>query len=74
MPIFKKIVIPKNNSVRMILDGVTDGFEAFALAKLSSEIAQGKPLIYVIRDGTKIAHLQQVLNFIEPNLPVLQFP
>ncbi|WP_375623567.1 MULTISPECIES: transcription-repair coupling factor [unclassified Bartonella] len=74
MPIFKKIVIPQNNSVRMIFDGVTDGFEAFALAKLSSEIAQGKPLIYVVRDGTKIVHLQQVLNFIEPNLSVLQFP
>ncbi|WP_375623258.1 transcription-repair coupling factor [Bartonella sp. TT119HLJHH] len=74
MPIFKKIVIPKNSPVRMIFDGVTDGFEAFALAKLSSEIGQGKPLIYVVHDGTKIAHLQQVLNFIEPNLPVLQFP
>ncbi|GAA5107130.1 transcription-repair coupling factor [Bartonella jaculi] len=74
MPIFKKIVIPKNISPHTIFDGVTDGFEAFALAKLSSEIAQGKPLIYVVRDGTKIAHLQQVLNFIEPNLPILQFP
>ncbi|ETS11531.1 transcription-repair coupling factor [Bartonella quintana] len=74
MPILKKIVIPKNISAHMIFDGVTDGFEAFALAKLSSEIAQGKPLIYVVRDGTKIAHLQQVLNFIEPNLPVLEFP
>ncbi|EJF86003.1 transcription-repair coupling factor [Candidatus Bartonella washoeensis] len=74
MPIFRKIVIPKNISVHTIFDGVTDGFEAFALAKLSSEIAQGKPLIYVVRDGTKIAHLQQVLNFIEPNLPILQFP
>ncbi|EJF77989.1 transcription-repair coupling factor [Candidatus Bartonella washoeensis Sb944nv] len=74
MPIFRKIVIPKNISVHTVFDGVTDGFEAFALAKLSSEIAQGKPLIYVVRDGTKIAHLQQVLNFIEPNLPILQFP
>ncbi|OPB35477.1 transcription-repair coupling factor [Bartonella taylorii] len=74
MPIFKKIVIPKNVSAHITFDGITDGFEAFALAKLSSEIAQDKPLIYVVRDGTKIIHLQQVLNFIEPNLPVLQFP
>ncbi|EJF75900.1 transcription-repair coupling factor [Bartonella alsatica] len=74
MPILKKIIIPKDIPVHMIFDGVTDGFEAFALAKLSSEIAQDKPLIYVVRDGTKIAHLQQVLNFIEPNLPILQFP
>ncbi|MCZ2204292.1 transcription-repair coupling factor [Bartonella sp. A05] len=74
MPIFKKIVIPKDAHVGMIFDGVIDGFEAFALAKLSSEIAQGKPLVYVVRDGTKIANLQQVLSFIEPNLPVVQFP
>ncbi|KEC55116.1 transcription-repair coupling factor [Bartonella koehlerae] len=74
MPIFKKIVIPQNISAHMIFDGITDGFEAFALAQLSSKIAQDKPLVYVIRDGTKIAHLQQILNFIEPNLPVLQFP
>ncbi|MGF7157663.1 transcription-repair coupling factor [Bartonella heixiaziensis] len=74
MPIFKKIVIPKNISVHTVFDGITDGFEAFALAKLSSEIAQGRPLIYVVRDGTKIAHLQQVLNFIDPSVPILQFP
>ncbi|WP_455466882.1 transcription-repair coupling factor [Bartonella sp. B39] len=74
MPILKKFVIPKNISVHTVFDGVTDGFEAFALAKLSSEIAQGKPLIYVVRDGTKITHLQQVLNFINPGVPVLQFP
>ncbi|EJF87884.1 transcription-repair coupling factor [Bartonella vinsonii subsp. arupensis OK-94-513] len=74
MPIFKKIIIPQHISNPMIFDGITDGFEAFALIKLRSEIAQNKPLIYVVRDGTKIAHLQQVLNFIEPNLSVLQFP
>ncbi|WP_455482497.1 transcription-repair coupling factor [Bartonella sp. B35(2025)] len=74
MPIFKKIIIPKNISVHTIFAGVTEGFEAFALAKLSSEISQGKALVYVVRDGTKISHLQQVLNFIEPNLPVIQFP
>ncbi|WP_455475419.1 transcription-repair coupling factor [Bartonella sp. B17] len=74
MSVLKKIVIPKNISAHMTFEGVTDGFEAFALIKLSSEIAKGKPLVYVVRDGTNIAHLQQVLNFIEPNLPVIQFP
>ncbi|WP_455478358.1 transcription-repair coupling factor [Bartonella sp. B10] len=74
MPILKKIIIPKNISAHTIFSGVTDGFEAFSLAKLSSEIAQDKPLIYVVRDGTKITHLQQVLSFIEPSLPVIQFP
>ncbi|UNF46131.1 transcription-repair coupling factor [Bartonella krasnovii] len=74
MTIFKKIIIPSNSPAHIIFDGITDGFEAFALAKLRLEIAQDKPLIYVVRDGTKIAHLEQVLNFIEPNLPVLQFP
>ncbi|UNE55546.1 transcription-repair coupling factor [Bartonella machadoae] len=74
MSMFKKIVIPQHLSAHMIFDGVTDGFEAFALVKLCSTMAQDKPLVYVVRDGTKIAHLQQVLNFIEPNLPVFQFP
>ncbi|WP_336294352.1 transcription-repair coupling factor [Bartonella sp. CB169] len=74
MPILKKIVIPQNTSAYMIFDGVIDGFEAFTLAKLSFEIARDKPLIYVVHDGTKISHLQQVLNFIEPSLPVIQFP
>ncbi|WP_034986861.1 transcription-repair coupling factor [Bartonella florencae] len=74
MSIFKKTIIPQNTSAHMIFDGITDGFEAFALAQLRSEIAQNKPLLYVLRDGTKIAHLQQVLNFIEPNLPIRQFP
>ncbi|MET3590122.1 transcription-repair coupling factor (superfamily II helicase) [Bartonella silvatica] len=74
MPILKKIIIPPKVSAHMVFDEVVDGFEAFALAKLSVDIAQGKPLIYVVRDGTKMAHLQQTLNFIEPNLPVLQFP
>ncbi|WP_455474819.1 transcription-repair coupling factor [Bartonella sp. B30(2025)] len=74
MPIFKKIIIPKDISTRMTFEGVADGFEAFALIKISLEIAKGKPLVYVIRDGTNIAYLQQVLNFIEPNLPVIQFP
>ncbi|EJF82178.1 transcription-repair coupling factor [Bartonella doshiae] len=74
MPIFKKIIIPQNMQSCIIFDGVIDGFEAFALAKLSSTISQGKPLVYVVRDGTKIFYLQQALSFIEPNLPVLQFP
>ncbi|WP_336279301.1 transcription-repair coupling factor [Bartonella sp. CB175] len=74
MSLFKKIIIPKNTSAHMIFDGITDGFEAFAIAKLSSQIAPNKPLIYVVRDGTKIPHLLQTLNFIEPNLPVIQFP
>lgn len=74
MSFFKKIVIPKNTSSQIIFDGIIDGFEAFALSKLCSEIAQDKPIVYVVRDGTKLADLQQVLNFIEPNLPVLQFP
>ncbi|MDD9329200.1 MAG: transcription-repair coupling factor, partial [Bartonella sp.] len=74
MAILKKIVIPPNTHSGMIFDGVVDGFEAFLLAKLSAEIAQDKPLVYVVRDGTKMAYLQQALNFIEPNLSVFQFP
>ncbi|WP_455477537.1 transcription-repair coupling factor [Bartonella sp. B41] len=74
MSIFKKNSIPKKLPVHAIFDGISDGFEAFALVKLSSEIAQNRPLVYVVRDGIKISYLRQVLNFIEPDLPVIQFP
>ncbi|WP_412057973.1 transcription-repair coupling factor [Bartonella sp. DGB2] len=59
---------------RFTLSGVVDGFEGFALAKLQAEIASDKPLIYVMRDGQKISDLQQVLSFVAPQLPLLQFP
>lgn len=74
MPVLKKTIASTNAHISTIFDGVTDGFEPFALAKLSSEIARDRPLVYIMRDGTKIADLQQALSFIEPNLPIFQFP
>ncbi|MFT4359133.1 transcription-repair coupling factor [Bartonella bacilliformis] len=74
MPIFEKIIFPKNQRDSMVIDGVIDGVEAFALAQLSAKIAQGKPLVYIVRDETKIAYLQQALSFVEPHLPILHFP
>jgi transcription-repair coupling factor (superfamily II helicase) len=55
-----------------VIDGVADGYEAFVLARLV-EVAKG-PVIYVLRDGQRMGDVEQVLGFIEPDLPVLQFP
>ncbi|ALE03801.1 transcription-repair coupling factor [Bartonella ancashensis] len=74
MSIFKKIVLPKNTRNLIIFDNVIDGTEAFALSQLCTEIFQGKPFVYVLRDETKITYLQKILNFIDPHLPVFNFP
>ena len=62
----------RNGSV--IIDGVADGYEAFALAQLASEIAPDRPLIFVLRDGQRLPAIAEVLRFAAPGLPVLQLP
>lgn len=58
----------------VIIDGVADGYEAFALAKLAGEIAHDRPLIFVLRDGQRMPILAEILRFVSPGLPVLQLP
>jgi transcription-repair coupling factor (superfamily II helicase) len=55
-----------------VIDGVADGYEAFVLARLV-EVTKG-PVLYVLRDGQRMADFEQMLGFIEPALPVLKFP
>lgn len=74
MSVFKKIGLANNSKDHIVLDGMPDGFEPFALAKLSSEIGQGGPIIYVARDGQRLDDIEQALHFIEPQLPIVQFP
>jgi transcription-repair coupling factor (superfamily II helicase) len=59
-------------NARAVIDGVADGYEAFVLARVV-EAAKGS-VIYVLRDGQRMGDVEQVLSFIEPDLPVLQFP
>ncbi len=55
-----------------VVDGVADGYEAFALAAIAA--AQDGPVVFVARDGQKIPALADILQFVAPGLPVLELP
>lgn len=78
MPVFSKFGLKAGPSVKngkhIVIDGVADGFEAFCLARLVEEIGERGPILYIVRDGQRIADLEQVLNFVSPDLPVLHLP
>jgi transcription-repair coupling factor (superfamily II helicase) len=74
MAAFGKIGLKPETGAHIVIDGVADGFEAFVIAKIAEEAAGKGPLIYVLRDGQRMADVEQVLGFIAPGLPVLQFP
>ncbi|MBO6719810.1 MAG: transcription-repair coupling factor [Rhizobiaceae bacterium] len=56
------------------IDGVADGYEAFALAALNEGLAQDGPLLFVVRDGQRVPSLREALAFAAPSLPVLELP
>ncbi len=58
----------------MAIDGVADGYEAFAVASLVSEMSPKGPIIHVLRDGQRMTDFEQILQFALPGLPVLQLP
>ncbi|WP_011581040.1 MULTISPECIES: transcription-repair coupling factor [Chelativorans] len=57
-----------------IVDGVADGYEPFALARISAEIAPDGPLIFVVRDGQRLPLIAEALQFAAPGLPVMTLP
>lgn len=74
MSIFKKNFSTENLPQYLSLDGVSAGYEPFAIFKLATEIGRKKPVIYVARDGQKLDDLTHALAFIESQMPVLQLP
>ncbi len=74
MPVFSKLGLKPSPDQHVIIDGVADGYEAFCLVKLVEEIGNKGPILYVMRDGQRFADLEQVINFIRPELPVLHLP
>jgi transcription-repair coupling factor (superfamily II helicase) len=71
MSLIDPIRLPAEGAVTV--DGVADGFEAFALASLSA--GQGeRPLIFVLRDGQRLPAIAETLSFAAPGLPVLELP
>src|SRR5688500_13554838 len=73
MSLLEKIGLPKGRTGQFIVDGVADGFEAFALASAVAEATDG-PLLFVARDGQRLPVIIEALAFVAPDLPVLEFP
>ncbi len=61
-------------STPAIVDGVADGYEPFALAQISAELAPDGPLIFVVRDGQRLPLIAEALQFASPGLPVMTLP
>jgi transcription-repair coupling factor (superfamily II helicase) len=74
MSLIDAIGLPKGHAGRFIVDGVADGYEAFALARLAVEIGGEGPVIFVARDGQRLPAIAEAIAFAAPELPVLEFP
>ncbi len=71
MSLIDPIRLPDEGAV--VVDGVADGYEAFALAALAA--GQGeRPVIFVVRDGQRVPAIAETLRFSAPGLPVLDLP
>lgn len=59
-------------AVKTLTGGAPEGYDAKLLAQLVAR--SDGPVIHVLRDDTRLAAMQQALNFFAPDLPVLVFP
>ena len=74
MGLFSKLGIDAASADRIVIDEVADGAEGFVLARIAEEVGKGGPILFVARDGQRLADIAQVLSFAGPSLPVLTFP
>jgi transcription-repair coupling factor (superfamily II helicase) len=74
MPLIDPIRPKSGASGSVIIDGVADGYEAFALAALNEGLAQDGPVLFIVRDGQRVPSLREALAFAAPSLPVLELP
>ncbi|TIV18868.1 MAG: transcription-repair coupling factor [Mesorhizobium sp.] len=74
MSLIPSIGLPKGRAGQFIVDGVADGYEAFALVQTAQEIAPDKPVLFVARDGQRLPAIIEALAFAAPGLPVLELP
>jgi transcription-repair coupling factor (superfamily II helicase) len=74
MALIDKIGLRRDRKGLAIIDGVADGYEAFALASIAEEVAPDGPLVFVARDGQRLPQIAEALAFVAPKLPVLELP
>ncbi len=61
-------------AAQVTIDGVAEGFEPFALARIAAEAGRDRPVIFVARDGQRLPAIVEALAFADPKLPVLELP
>jgi transcription-repair coupling factor (superfamily II helicase) len=66
MSLIKPIGLPKGRAGQFIVDGVADGYEAFALATAAAEMAPDKPLLFVARDGQRLPQIVERCSLCAP--------
>ncbi|OJU50415.1 MAG: transcription-repair coupling factor [Mesorhizobium sp. 61-13] len=74
MSLIPKIGLPNSGLGSFIVDGVADGYEAFAIAQVIKEASPDGPLLFVARDGQRLPAIVEALSFVSPGLPVLELP
>ncbi|MBL8581214.1 MAG: transcription-repair coupling factor, partial [Rhizobiaceae bacterium] len=74
MSLLIPIGLKKDRPGQYLVDGVADGFEAFALASAAAETAPDGPVVFVARDGQRLPAIVEALAFAAPDLPVLELP
>ncbi|MDI6026263.1 transcription-repair coupling factor [Corticibacterium sp. UT-5YL-CI-8] len=74
MTLLKTIGLPKGRPGQFIVDGVAEGFEAFALVQAATEAAPDAPLVFVARDGQRLPAIRDALAFAASQIPLVELP
>ena len=74
MTLLPKFNIRPDVAARYGVDNVADGYEAIVSAALAAKANPGGPVLFVLRDGQRIAMVEAGLRFAAPNIPVLVLP
>jgi len=62
------------DAAQATIDGVAEGFEPFAVARIAAEAGKDRPVIFVARDGQRLPGIVEALAFADPKLQVLELP
>jgi transcription-repair coupling factor (superfamily II helicase) len=74
MKLIPSLGLSKLRTGAVTIDGVTDGFEPFVLARIAVDAAPDGPVLFVARDGQRLPIIAEALAFADPGLPVLELP
>ncbi|KAA6404742.1 transcription-repair coupling factor [Candidatus Tokpelaia sp.] len=74
MALLAELGVKKQQEKHIIIDEAAGGYLPFVLASLADEAAAGGPVLYIAHDGSSLADIAQMLRFIRPLMPVIEFP